>query len=260
MTLPNMQLNSKFVNSMLPKWGGQENAFDDDVDEPPVQDLALTMDRTFQADQSRPSYDLDILSEVQDHDDYTDNVAEFHEYVKDNTKQVVKSNVSSVLNDTLMMISNDMHEQAPQCVSTNEQSKVVNASLTAELASYKEQYVKDNTKQVVKSNVSSVLNDALMMISNDMHEHAAQCVSTNEQSKVVNASLTAELASYKEQVELYERWAKFELTESEQKMDEQLRIFITYRNFKEESLKKELHSIKMQLNSTIGHNKSSLFK
>ncbi|GKA20763.1 hypothetical protein Tco_0700752 [Tanacetum coccineum] len=46
-----------------------------------------------------------------------------------------------------------------------------------------------------------------------------------------------------------------ELTEREQKIDEQLRIIITDRNIKEESLKKELHSVKMKLNSTIGHNK-----
>ncbi|GKC54808.1 hypothetical protein Tco_1077553 [Tanacetum coccineum] len=59
-----------------------------------------------------------------------------------------------------------------------------------------------------------------------------------------------------EKVELYERRAKFELIEREQKIEEQLRIVITDRNIKEENLKKELHSVKMQLNSTINHNKS----
>ncbi|GKB90192.1 hypothetical protein Tco_0962464, partial [Tanacetum coccineum] len=63
-----------------------------------------------------------------------------------------------------------------------------------------------------------------------------------------------------EQVELYERRARFELTEREQKIDEQLRIVITDRNIKEENLKKELHSVKMQLNSTINHNKSMVEK
>ncbi|GJU98066.1 retrovirus-related pol polyprotein from transposon TNT 1-94 [Tanacetum coccineum] len=89
-----------------------------------------------------------------------------------------------------------------------------------------------------------------------MHEQVAQCVFANEQHKVVNASLTAELARYKEQVELYERHAKFELSEREQKIDEQLRIIITDRNIKEENLKRELHFVKMQLNFTINHNKS----
>ncbi|GJZ29576.1 retrovirus-related pol polyprotein from transposon TNT 1-94 [Tanacetum coccineum] len=76
------------------------------------------------------------------------------------------------------------------------------------------------------------------------------------ENKVVNASLTAELATYKEQVELYERRAKFELTEREQKIKEKLRIVITDRNIKKENLKRELHYVKMQLNSTINHNKS----
>ncbi|GJU76089.1 hypothetical protein Tco_1273159 [Tanacetum coccineum] len=68
--------------------------------------------------------------------------------------------------------------------------------------------------------------------------------------------MTAELATYKEQVELYERRAKFELTEREQKINEQLRIVIADRNRKEENLKRELHSVKLQLTSTINHNKS----
>nr|GEX67942.1 retrovirus-related Pol polyprotein from transposon TNT 1-94 [Tanacetum cinerariifolium] len=50
---------------------------------------------------------------------------------------------------------------------------------------------------------------------------------------------------YEEQVELYERRARFELTETEQKIDEQLRIFITDRNFKEETLKRNFILRKM---------------
>nr|GEV66279.1 retrovirus-related Pol polyprotein from transposon TNT 1-94 [Tanacetum cinerariifolium] len=39
----------------------------------------------------------------------------------------------------------------------------------------------------------------------DIPSEATQCVSANEQNKVVNESLTAELARYKEQVEIYEK-------------------------------------------------------
>nr|GEU45168.1 hypothetical protein [Tanacetum cinerariifolium] len=192
--------------------GGQDNAFDDDVDEQPVQDLALNVDNVFQADdcdafdfnvdeaptaqtmfmanlsstdpvtdEAGPSYDSDILSE----------------YVKDNEVPVVHSDVS-----------------------------------------------------VVHSDVSAVPNVAFMMIYNDTCEPHAQSVSNPSRNTVVKNSLTAELATYKEQVELYERRAKFELIEREQKINEQLRLF------KEETLKKELHSIKLQLASTINHNKS----
>nr|GEW53635.1 hypothetical protein [Tanacetum cinerariifolium] len=75
------------------------------------------------------------------------------------------------------------------------------------------------------------------------------------ENTVFENSLTAELATYKEQVELYERRARFELTEREQKINEQLRLVISNRNFKEETLKKELHYVKLQLASTINHNK-----
>nr|GEV69919.1 hypothetical protein [Tanacetum cinerariifolium] len=90
--------------------GGQDNVVDDDVDKQPVQDLALNVDNVFQADdcdafdsdvdeaptaqtmfmanlssadpvynEVGPSYDLDILSEVHDHDHYQDAACEHHE-------------------------------------------------------------------------------------------------------------------------------------------------------------------------------------
>ncbi|GKA01063.1 hypothetical protein Tco_0673728, partial [Tanacetum coccineum] len=101
-----------------------------------------------------------------------------------------------------------------------------------------------------------VPNDAYMMIFNDMHKTHAQPVSVTIHNTIVDNSLTAELATYKEQVELYETRARFELTEREQKIDEQLRIVIIDHNIKEETMKKELHSVKIQLASTINHNKS----
>ncbi|GJT10391.1 retrovirus-related pol polyprotein from transposon TNT 1-94 [Tanacetum coccineum] len=109
----------------------------------------------------------------------------------------------------------------------------------------------DNAKPVVQSNVSSMPNDAYMMIINEMHEQTAQSISANKQNKVVNASLTAELATYKEQVELYERRAKFELTEREQKIEEQLRIVITDRNIKEENLKKGTLLLERELSGDL---------
>nr|GEU44259.1 retrovirus-related Pol polyprotein from transposon TNT 1-94 [Tanacetum cinerariifolium] len=52
--------------------GGQDNFVDDDVDEQPIQNLALNVDKMFQADdypvydEAGPSYDSDVLSEVED--------------------------------------------------------------------------------------------------------------------------------------------------------------------------------------------------
>nr|GFB74717.1 hypothetical protein [Tanacetum cinerariifolium] len=95
-----------------------------------------------------------------------------------------------------------------------------------------------------------------MMIYNDMCEPSAPSVSNTSRNAAVKTSLTDELATYREQVELYERRAKFELTEREQKINEQLRLVISDHNFKEETLKRELHSTKLQLASTINRNKS----
>nr|GEV78755.1 integrase, catalytic region, zinc finger, CCHC-type, peptidase aspartic, catalytic [Tanacetum cinerariifolium] len=259
MTMPKMQLNSKFVNNMLPEWGrfvtavrlnrglktsnydhlyaylkqhdahanknkmmlerytqhaidpltfvavvvycgGQDSTFDDDVDEPLVQDLALNVDQVFQVDQcdafdsdvdeaptahtmfmanlssadtiydeAGPSYDLNILSEVQNHDNYLDNVGEYHEVheMQNNVQQnyVVDSDAEYTSDSNIILY---------------------------------EQYVENNVEKVLQSNVYSVPNDALMVIINDMHEQATQCIYANEQNKVVNESLIAELARYKE--------------------------------------------------------------
>ncbi|GJY07416.1 hypothetical protein Tco_0374470 [Tanacetum coccineum] len=238
--------------------GGQDNAIDEDVNEQPLQDLALNVDNVFQADncdafdsdvdeaptaqtmfmanltsadpvydEVSPSYDLDILSEVSDHDNYQDVVCEHHE-------------IHEMRNEVQLNYIVDSHDDYTS---------------DSNMIPY-DQYVKDNAVPVVQSNVSYVPNDAYMMILNDMHEQSAQCVSVTTQNNVVDKSLTAKLATYKEQVKLYKRWAKFELTEREQKIDEQLRIVITDRNIKEENLKKELQSVNMHLNSTINHNKS----
>nr|GEW50643.1 hypothetical protein [Tanacetum cinerariifolium] len=175
--------------------GGQDNAIDEDVDEKPVQDLALNMDNMFQAndcdafdsdvdeapmtqtmfmanlssaypvyDEAGPSYDLDILSEVHDHDHYQDAVCEHHD------EHAMHDNVQ--LNHVV-----DSH---------------TNYTSDSNMIPY-DQYEKDNTMPVVHSNVSYVPNDAYMMIYNDMYEPHAQSVSKTPQNTIVENSLTTEL-------------------------------------------------------------------
>ncbi|GJV74441.1 retrovirus-related pol polyprotein from transposon TNT 1-94 [Tanacetum coccineum] len=92
-------------------------------------------------------------------------------------------------------------------------------------------YVEDNEEHVVQSNVSSVRNDALMSILDEMHEQGVQSILANKPDMVVNDSVTSELARYKELVGVYEQRAK---------------------NL---SLKSELHSAQLQLRSTLNHHK-----
>ncbi|GKB58180.1 retrovirus-related pol polyprotein from transposon TNT 1-94 [Tanacetum coccineum] len=119
-----------------------------------------------------------------------------------------------------------------------------------------DQYMEDNEDHVVQRDVSSVRNDALMSILDEMHEQGVQSRLTNKPDMVMNDSVTSELARYKELVGEYEKRAKFELTDRERKIDEQMRIIISDRNRKETSLKSELHSAQILLSSTVDHYKS----
>nr|GEY10328.1 hypothetical protein [Tanacetum cinerariifolium] len=127
-------------------------------------------------DEARPSYDSNILSEVHDHDHYQDAACAHHkEHVRHDSVQldhVVDSHADYTSDSN--MISYD-------------------------------QYVKDNEVPVVHSDVSSIPNDAFMMVYNDMCESHAQSVSNPSRNIIVKNSLTAELATYKEHVELNNR-------------------------------------------------------
>nr|GEZ74451.1 retrovirus-related Pol polyprotein from transposon TNT 1-94 [Tanacetum cinerariifolium] len=170
--------------------GGQDNAIDDDVDEQPVQDLALNVDNMFQVkncdtfdsdvdkalttqtmfmanlsyvdpvtDEAKPSYNSDILSEVQDHDHYQDVVCAHHK--------------EHVMHDNLQL-NHDVDLHADHTSDSN-------------MIPYNH-YVKDNAVSVVHSNVSSVPNDAFMMIYNDMYESHAQSVFNTSWNTVVENS------------------------------------------------------------------------
>nr|GEU43460.1 hypothetical protein [Tanacetum cinerariifolium] len=170
------------------------DAFDSDVDEAPTAQTMFMANLSSAdpvTDEAGPSYDSDILSEVQDHDHYQDAICEHHK------EHAMHDNVQ---------LNHDVDSHADHTSDSN-------------MIPY-DQYVKDNAVPVVHSNVSSVPNDAFMMIYNDMYEPHAQSVSNTSRNTVVENSLTVEITTYKEQVELYERRAKFELTEREQKINE----------------------------------------
>ncbi|GJX36491.1 hypothetical protein Tco_0248048 [Tanacetum coccineum] len=210
------------------------DAYDSDIDEAPMAQ-SLFMANLSSADpiydEAGTSYDSDVLSEVQDHDHYQDAVCEYHEEY-------------------------EMHDDVQPTYVVDSHADY---SSDSNMTPY-DQYVKDNAVSVVQSNVYTVPNDSYVMLDNDMHEPDVSSISITPRNSVVDNSLAAELATYKEQVELYERRARFELTEREQKINEQLKIIVSDCNIKEENLKKELHSIKFQLASTIKHNMSMVDK
>ncbi|GKF84865.1 hypothetical protein Tco_0249763, partial [Tanacetum coccineum] len=114
--------------------GEQVTNFDDDVDDPPEKDLALNVDRIFEADQC-DAFDSDVHDHMDEYHEvhemqndvqhnyvvdsdaeYTSdsNVIPYNQYIEDNEEHVVQSNVSSVRNDALMSIIDDIHEHSVQ--------------------------------------------------------------------------------------------------------------------------------------------------
>ncbi|GJS20123.1 putative ribonuclease H-like domain-containing protein [Tanacetum coccineum] len=253
------QRNNARGNGVAGNVGGEQvTNVDDDVDDSPENDLTLNVDHVFEADEcdafdsdvdegpitqtmfmtnltsedqiydeARTSYDSNTPSEVHDHDTFVNHLDEYHE----------------------------VHE-----MQTDEQHNYVvdfDADYTSNsnIVPY-DQYMEDNEDHVVQRNVSSVRNDALMSILDEMHEQGVQSRLANKPDIVVNDSMTSELTRYKELVGEYEKRAKFELTDRERKINEQMRIIISDRNRKETSLKSELYSAQILLSSTVDHYKS----
>ncbi|GJT39385.1 hypothetical protein Tco_0939250 [Tanacetum coccineum] len=94
---------------------------DSDVNEAPTTQTMFMANLSSEDpiyDEAGPSYDSNTPFEVQDHDTFVDqmddNIILYDQYVEDNEEHVVQSNVSSVRNDALMSILDEMHEQGVQ--------------------------------------------------------------------------------------------------------------------------------------------------
>nr|GEW28134.1 integrase, catalytic region, zinc finger, CCHC-type, peptidase aspartic, catalytic [Tanacetum cinerariifolium] len=200
MTMPKMQLNSKFVNNMLPEWGrfvtlvklnrGLKTTNYDQL-------YAYLKQHEAHANENKM-----MLEKYNQHAiDPLSFVFNFHlsKYFKDKMLVIQAQENEVVLDEEqLLFIAVDQCDTFDSDVDeapTTQIMFMVNLSSTGPIyddigPSYDSvilsEYVKDNTVQVVQSNVSLVPNDALMMIINDMHKQAAQCVSANEQNKIVD--------------------------------------------------------------------------
>nr|GEV32905.1 retrovirus-related Pol polyprotein from transposon TNT 1-94 [Tanacetum cinerariifolium] len=173
--------------------GGQDNDVDEDVDDLPVQDYALNMDNMFQYNEC-DAFNSDVDEAPTAQTIFMANLSS-EDHVYDKASSSYDSDILSKVYDhdnyqDAVCEHHEVHEMhddvQPNCVGDSD------------------------AKYTGDSNI----------------DFTAQCVSVKVHTKVVDPSLTTELATYKEQVELYKRRAKFELTEREQKIEEQLRIVI----------------------------------
>ncbi|GJY56367.1 hypothetical protein Tco_0455482 [Tanacetum coccineum] len=114
------------------------DAFDSNVDEAPTAQTMLMANLSsadLVYDEAGPSYDSNILSEVHNHDHYQDAICGHHKEHK-------------------------MHDDVQPTYVVNSHA---NYTSDSNMISY-DQYVKENAVLVVQSKVSSVPNDAYMMI------------------------------------------------------------------------------------------------
>ncbi|GJR08678.1 hypothetical protein Tco_0791330 [Tanacetum coccineum] len=222
--------------------GEQANTFNADVDNQPVQDLALNEDNIFQADEC-DAFDSDVDDEPTAQSIFMANLSS----VGPANLQADPSN-ASILSEVHILenaIDHSVTNQDEHEIHNEVQQANVIDSTSVDMGNSNvipyEQYLSVNNVSVVPICASSALTDAYVLFDNDVY--------------VPHDPIATELKIYKEQVAIYKQRAKFELPEREQRMDDQMRMLIQNRNQTEENLKKELHSVKLQLNSTMENNK-----
>ncbi|GJS39752.1 retrovirus-related pol polyprotein from transposon TNT 1-94 [Tanacetum coccineum] len=222
--------------------GEQGNTFDADVDNQPVQDLALNEDNIFQADEC-DAFDSDVDDELTAQSIFMANLS----LVGSANPQAGPSN-ASILSEVHILenaidhsISNQDEHEVHNKVQPSDVIDTTSVHMGNSNVTPYEQYLSDNDISGVPSCASSALSSVCVLPVNDAF--------------ALHDPIATELKIYKEQVAIYEQRAKFELTEREQRMDDQMRMLIQNRNKTEENLKKELHSFKLQLKSTMENNK-----
>ncbi|GKA48036.1 retrovirus-related pol polyprotein from transposon TNT 1-94 [Tanacetum coccineum] len=207
-TQPKRPQNSDYFKDKMLLMQAQENG---------AVDLARNKDNVFQADKC-DTFDSDVNDEPTAQSIFMANLSSAGP-----TNLQASSSDASILSEvpdlenTNVASNNDQVEH--EIHSEVQQSTVIdsnNADMGNSNVIPYEQYLNTNDVSVVPSCASSAPNTAYVVIDNNVHTS--------------NEPLVTELAIYKEQVAIYEQRAKFELTEREHRMDDQMRILIQDRN------------------------------
>ncbi|GJX19555.1 retrovirus-related pol polyprotein from transposon TNT 1-94 [Tanacetum coccineum] len=204
MLLMQAQENGAVLNEeeLLFLTGEQANTFDAVVDNQPVQDLALHEDNIFQADEC-DAFDSDVDDEPAAQSIFKANLSS----AGSANQQAGLSN-ASILSD-VHILENDIDHSVTNLdeheIHNEVQQENVIDSTSVDMGNSNvipyEQYLSVGNISVVPSCASSALNDV--------------CVSFDNYAFVPHDPIAIELKIYKEQVAIYDKHAKFELTERE---------------------------------------------
>ncbi|GKF28141.1 hypothetical protein Tco_0094483, partial [Tanacetum coccineum] len=207
--------------------GGQDNDVDEDVDEQLVQDLALNVDNVFQANNC-DAFDSDVDEAPTAQTMFMANLSSA-DLVYDEASPSYDSDILSEVHDhdhyqilfmmkLVRLMIRTFYDEASPSYDSDILSEMHDDVQPNYIVDSHADYTSDSNMisydQYVKDNTvtSSVPNDAYMVILNDIYEPSAQCVFVPTQNNVVDNSLTAKLATYMEQVELVLPFVKLQLT------------------------------------------------
>jgi hypothetical protein len=214
--------------------GDDRNTFDADVDDQPVQDLALNDPNIFQVEDC-DAFDSDVDDEPTAQTIFMANLS-----AAVSSPHQSGSSIASAISEVSISPNHD-DSINPQRVCEFLQLTNIDNTDTIDMGNTNivpyERYLNVNGPPVVPSDAPSVDSSEL-----ELHEHT-----------VYNPddSLPTRFNILKDQVSIYEQRAKFELNEREQKMEWQMRAYITENNSKQETLKRELMSLKKQLDISV---------
>nr|GEV54195.1 integrase, catalytic region, zinc finger, CCHC-type, peptidase aspartic, catalytic [Tanacetum cinerariifolium] len=195
MTMSRMQLNSKFVNNMLPEWGRLV--------------VAMKLNRRLRDS----NYDQ-LYAYLKQHE----------AHANENKMMVDRIEVKGTMHEMhVQLVIGALRTELGMQIQVHDHDHYPNA--VCEHHEVHEMHDDVQPNYVVDSHVDYTSDSNMIPYDQYAKDNA---------NKVVDNSLSIELATYKEQVELYERRAKFELTEREQR----------------------IHSVDIQLSIIINHNKS----
>ncbi|GKB83899.1 retrovirus-related pol polyprotein from transposon TNT 1-94 [Tanacetum coccineum] len=111
---------------------------------------------------------------------------------------------------------------------------------------------------VQNTNTSAQLNSMILSMFEQMSNHATNWDKANNESKIVNESLTAELERYKEQVKILEQRFNVDLSGHEKFIDSQMDDMIRMKNTKFAAFETEIDTLKQALSKHVKEKESLL--
>ncbi|GKA83334.1 hypothetical protein Tco_0804929 [Tanacetum coccineum] len=182
---------------------------------------------------------------------------------------VLMANLSSYDLDVLSEVpysdtfQNDMMNQSVQELQYSKQIPIVDypdnkITSDSNIIPYS-QYLEEKQHAIVQNtNTSAQQNSMILSMFEQMSNHATNWDKANNESKIVNESLTAELERYKERVKILKQRFNVDLSSREKFIDSQMDDMIRMKNTKFAAFETEIDTLKQTLSKHVKEKESLL--